>query len=388
MAQPKYIREAVSFDNDTHVEMAVLVNGRRFHIDFRPADLREPGQSGPSKFETELRSLCRDIDDGFLLDADSMDEPNDSGLDDCESDGSGMDSGDVEEFYEPTCDNPTCGEDPLETWILQPFLKQGIFIQFASPASKPPLSTLHDVIHKPTLSFTFKVDSNNRNREAQLVPVQIPTTDLILAEYGRPKDVSPSHFWRELPSVKLTDVPLLDQTPSPSQNENFVIYQGKRCWFKPVSGSDLSYTAYEREIDMLRSIERAGLFRPGQRIRVPKLHALVVSPSEPSKVHGLILEAISDAGGSLWDRRKKAPVSLRKRWYDDVAGMLARLHSADIVWGDVKADNMLLDERDDIWLIDFGGGYTCGWIDGDKMETEEGDMQGLAKFRRFLKLDA
>ncbi len=43
--------------------------------------------------------------------------------------------------------------------------------------------------------------------------------------------------------------------------------------------------------------------------------------------------------------------------------MLGLLHAVDIVWGDFKAENMLADEDDNVWLIDFGGGTTHGWVD-------------------------
>jgi hypothetical protein len=32
-------------------------------------------------------------------------------------------------------------------------------------------------------------------------------------------------------------------------------------------------------------------------------------------------------------------------------------------------------------LIDFGGGMTDGWMDNDKMETKEGDLQGLTRLK-------
>jgi hypothetical protein len=39
----EYIVEGIAYDKEHHAEMAVLTNGRRFHINFQPTDLREPG---------------------------------------------------------------------------------------------------------------------------------------------------------------------------------------------------------------------------------------------------------------------------------------------------------------------------------------------------------
>ena len=178
--------------------------------------------------------------------------------------------------------------------------------------------------------------------------------------------------------VKPENVPLVDK--SHPQNPNLVIFQGEKCWFKPAR-NDMENTIYEREVDTLRRIERAGLCG---KIRFPRLKGLVISQVKRS-IHGMLLDLVSETS-SLWERRDDASVGLRKRWYDEVAEMLRLLHAANIVWGDVKPENMLLDEQDDIWLTDFGGGFTHGWIDGKKMETKEGDLQGLAKFKRFLKL--
>lgn len=33
----------------------------------------------------------------------------------------------------------------------------------------------------------------------------------------------------------------------------------------------------------------------------------------------------------------------------------------------------------DAWVIDFGGGFTQGWVQRENAGTVEGDSQGLAK---------
>ena len=75
------------------------------------------------------------------------------------------------------------------------------------------------------------------------------------------------------------------------------------------------------------------------------------------------------------------PTSARQRWASQLNTALAKLHKSGIVWVDVKAQNVLIDEDDNAWITDFGRGYTRGWV-GEKMAgTVEGDLAGIAKLR-------
>jgi hypothetical protein len=56
----------------------------------------------------------------------------------------------------------------------------------------------------------------------------------------------------------------------------------------------------------------------------------------------------------------------------------------DIIWGDAKADNFMVDKNDELWIIDFGGSYTEGWVDPELSDTLEGDEQGLEKVQEAL----
>jgi serine/threonine protein kinase len=60
------------------------------------------------------------------------------------------------------------------------------------------------------------------------------------------------------------------------------------------------------------------------------------------------------------------------------------LHDNGIIWGDAKADNFMVDANDELWIIDFGGSYTEGWVDPDISETLEGDDMGLEKIQAAL----
>ena len=72
------------------------------------------------------------------------------------------------------------------------------------------------------------------------------------------------------------------------------------------------------------------------------------------------------------------------KWLHQIEDMTDQMHANGIIWGDVQADNVLVDGEDNAWIIDFGGSYTEGWVDEPKMETLEGDMQGFAEMKRRL----
>lgn len=65
--------------------------------------------------------------------------------------------------------------------------------------------------------------------------------------------------------------------------------------------------------------------------------------------------------------------------------MVQRLQASGIIWGDAKPDNILAGTDQNFWMVDFWGGYTRGWVDGDKAQTFEGDLQALSKIVDFVK---
>lgn len=75
---------------------------------------------------------------------------------------------------------------------------------------------------------------------------------------------------------------------------------------------------------------------------------------------------------------------LRKRWHTQIKEPLGYLHQCGLVWGDAKPGNILIDETGNAWIVDFGGGYTNGWVDKEKAGTVEGDLQALGKIMDLL----
>ena len=112
-------------------------------------------------------------------------------------------------------------------------------------------------------------------------------------------------------------------------------------------------------------------------------------------INGLILSAIYPNHGTVADRVNRPPQEGRliapsitssscERWYHDVENMIHVLHKKGFTWGDVSPNNMIIDEDENVWIVDFGGGYTEGWVEQEDMETEKGDLEGLKRIKEFL----
>lgn len=78
------------------------------------------------------------------------------------------------------------------------------------------------------------------------------------------------------------------------------------------------------------------------------------------------------------------PLSTRQKWAGQIRETVAALHELGIVWGDVKPDNVLIDNDNNAVVIDLEGGTTRGWVDRDVGGTLEGDMQGMERMMDFI----
>jgi hypothetical protein len=179
-----------------------------------------------------------------------------------------------------------------------------------------------------------------------------------------------------------------------------VLVDDNEYFFKPwVSGRVHGYHELQSYRKILADTEASPPLLADTRIC--HLHGLIIDNDEDVLQHypldsdeedypgtrlvGLLLTYIENKG-TLYDLAPWSDCTNedRLRWSTQIPNYVKCLHEADVVWGDAKPENVLVDMKGDAWLIDFGGSYTRGWVDEDKMETVEGDLQGVQRIDDWL----
>lgn len=138
-----------------------------------------------------------------------------------------------------------------------------------------------------------------------------------------------------------------------------------------------------------RGLQFRGLLWLGPRAVPSTLRKRSSSPKAGSQDHA---SGFSPPSGSLLFPplalacavEPDTPAFTRQKCVDQGTSTLTQMHKAAIVWGDAKPDNILIDKNEDAWIIDFGGGYTGGFVEREKAGTIEGDLQGLEKIVDYV----
>ena len=324
----------------TDSQLTAMCHGKRFHVFLSCEELHEHGYTGPSPLEQHYLRLLHAVEHE-----------------------------DENEF------NPEDG-DPVEAmydWVTTPFFS--VFQELAPRASStPPAQTMYDYFNPTTFFFKLKAV------DGCLTPVRSPDDAEAVRHLTPRLELPKSLLSPSVPTIHPKLIKLAyDAESEGAQYPTKVFINGDEPYFfKPTSHGDSR--AVEREIEILLRLQQLGL---SARIRVPRLCGFV-QYGDDNRVTGLLLTWIDVKDTLSGVRGNDYPLALRKRWFGEIEEMLQLLHESNIVWGDVKPDNVLVDSQRNAWMVDFGGSYTVGWVDEDKMDTIKGDMQGLARIREFL----
>ena len=151
-----------------------------------------------------------------------------------------------------------------------------------------------------------------------------------------------------------------------------------KAWKTGLSNPDL-----ERELLKLQEVREANLHKHPPA-RVPWLLGYVTR-HESDCVLGLLREWIP--GKCL--RSMPIPSILegrRRKWAAQIRAAVSQLHEIGVIWGNGEAGNIIIDTADDAWLIDFGGGWTEGWVDEALADTVDGDEQAVERIMQFIEV--
>jgi len=167
---------------------------------------------------------------------------------------------------------------------------------------------------------------------------------------------------------------------SPSHAPRKVLLDnGTIAFLKLVRRGDLR--SLQNELDTYGKIDRAQL---NNGLRISRLYGIV--RDKDGLILGLLLTFIDCERVTLSCAVKPGTeVSRKEKWAAQIQEAVGQLHDAGIVWGDAKPDNVLIDVSRDAWLIDFGGGYTEGWVPKALVGTMEGDDIALQRILDYIR---
>ncbi|KAF2032080.1 hypothetical protein EK21DRAFT_61684 [Setomelanomma holmii] len=371
-------------ENDTSA-VTVLINDVRFHITVDPADLQKRDKPIYYEYLDKVSSL-REAEE---REEEAVEKAQIAGNKKAKKErsqdrDSAVDVSADDEYAEESEEGEDADQDSasaqveLRNWILDTFTD--VVKEWAPPNREPVSSTLHEWYHGPTYFYSMQIKSG------KLEPELIDTSDDLTAKIDAlvPKLHMPKYIQDiDAPWLCAHDLIVEAEVTSPEPAHPGLVTSkatGEKYFFKPVVPSQPGLV--KREISILQKLGRLDL-----DIKVPRLLGFVsASESKASKTEatGMLLTPIDSPRPLTTLLSTSVPEQQRKEWASKCETYVKALHSHAIIWGDAKADNFMVDADNELWIIDFGGSYTEGWVDPELSETKEGDRMGLKKVVQAL----
>ena len=263
-------------------------------------------------------------------------------------------------------------EENLQNWILGPVRQQ-----ISRNRQQP---TLNEWYEARTLFFELEVSKADK-----LCAVEIEASSELKRRISKLKpEISLPKYIRDMEypwfdSRKLTVLAGSGSPPPYHPTQVRCEETGETFFFKAVD-SDAPKTT-KRELWHLNRIAQPDIV---DKIRAPRLVGFVAKKTSRTQAIGFLQQDIPDPTPLTNWLEAEVPQEKREAWASEAERMKNVLHEHDIIWGDAKADNFLVDENDKLWIIDFGGSWTEGWIDPEIKETFEGDDMAMEKITNAL----
>ena len=282
----------------------------------------------------------------------------------------------LEPHYLPSPDEEFDWDDPLEElaeWVLGSFYP--IFRQIP-PLDKRRKYTLHDCLFPEVFHYSLEV------QQEKLSPIFLDNVgDKRFLGALLPEQVDYSTFPIYRPDqIDVSVSEDCDTLPAIPRKVYIQGQQDKVAFLKSVGAGDVNSTC--RELEAYSKIQSSLTSNP---LNTSRLLGIVRIPSS-GRIAGLLLSYIESREDETLLCIGKDPqyASMVQKWLSQITQSIEGLHDCGAVWGDAKPDNVLIDTQYDAYLIDFGGGYTRGWVDKELSNTAEGDLQGLQRISEFL----
>ncbi|XP_014557877.1 hypothetical protein COCVIDRAFT_96086 [Bipolaris victoriae FI3] len=388
-----------SYDEDDSCALTTLINDVRYHVMVDPNELKKSREK-PLYYEyLDKISALREAEEReeelaeeqqarvHRGKAKSKNKSRESS-EGSDSKDSGVDvtaDGDDDEFVEDDQEDEEVGEDldqdsasaglELRNWILGALAD--ITKTDAPPNREPEESTLYEWYHGPTYFYSMQITNG------ELSPQLLETTTELEAKIEAlvPRLKMPKYIQNyNLPWLNPNDLIVQSEVSMPPPaHPGQVIHKstGTVYFFKPVVPSQPD--SVKREIHILRKLETLNL-----DIKFPSLLGFVSLCTSKTQAMGMLLQNIRYPTPLTKLLRSSVDAGARAEWSRKSEAYIKTLHEHGIVWGDAKADNFMVDAESELWIIDFGGSYTEGWVDPEISETVEGDRMGLEKIQTAL----
>jgi hypothetical protein len=298
--------------------------------------------------------------------------------------GYGEDETLVKEFkrFKENLDTDGAVMEEFENWMVKPCAD--LIKHLALSVSGFDTPTLEQVLNPET--FIFKLHNVGGVLDAELR--QHPTDDE--KKIGLQWGVSSAEpcvveALRRVPAYPATHLAIVTNSSSDNMDYDLSpktveeIDTKMKYYFKPASYKP----SFVKELTALLDIDDK---LPQENLGLPKLVGIVVC-GDGAKIAGLLVEYIH--GSKTLERRiqdNEASKGQREDWLVQVRNMVTRLHEADIIWGHVHPNYILIDSHGDAWATDFGEGYIKGWIDPEQAGTKDADLEALSKLERYLEI--